>query len=217
MIVQSLDFEYRALIIITTLGKSNALSLEDFPSLFKVTQILSTWYLLAINKRKRENELYATSTSKKGIIKKAVTELVDIVKSYGRITCQIIRPTEPPAVQSDDIDLFFLSLAKAVKKLPQNEQIHLKMGISKLVFETERRNLSLVTQSQLMTVTIPDPSPVQSSFANSYSNESETVIQSPFAPHYFPHINENLRSTRHCMENTNGSANFNPLDNFIHL
>ncbi|KAF5294575.1 hypothetical protein FQA39_LY13334 [Lamprigera yunnana] len=144
-----------------------------------------------------------TSTSKKGIIEKSMTELVDIMKFNNRIRSQIIKPTEPPTVQSDDIDLFFISLAKTVKKLPQNEQVYLKMGLSKLVFEAELRNLSSVTQSQPMTVTMPDPSPAQFSSANSYSNESETFIQSPSAPHYFLHINENSRSTRHCLENTN--------------
>ncbi|KAF5283620.1 hypothetical protein FQA39_LY17269 [Lamprigera yunnana] len=95
----------------------------------------------------------------------------------------IIRPTEPPAVQSDYIDLFFVSLAKTVQKLPQNERVYLRLSISKLIFEAKLRNLSSVTQSQPMTFTMPDPSPAQFSSANSYSNESETFIQSPSAPH----------------------------------
>ncbi|KAF5289940.1 hypothetical protein FQA39_LY14949 [Lamprigera yunnana] len=94
-----------------------------------------------------------TSTSKKEITEKS----------------QIMRPTEPPVIQSnvpdDDIDLFFPSFAKTVKKLSQNEQVHLKMGISKLVFEAELRNLSPVTQSLVMTITMPNSSLIRSSSA----------------------------------------------------
>lgn len=41
----------------------------------------------------------------------------------------------------DDIDLFFLSMSKTVKKLPHHEQVHLKKNISNLVFEAELKVL----------------------------------------------------------------------------
>ncbi|XP_054086480.1 uncharacterized protein LOC105217639 [Zeugodacus cucurbitae] len=41
----------------------------------------------------------------------------------------------------DDIDLFFLSMAKTVKKLPHHEQVYLKKNISNLVFEAELKGI----------------------------------------------------------------------------
>lgn len=143
-------------------------------------------------------------TSKKRI-EKSMTELVDIMKSNNRMRSQIMRPPAPPAVHipDDEIDLFFLSLAKTVKKLPSNEQIRLKMGISNLVFQAELRNISPVTTQA---ITLPQPSPVLSSSTNSYSSESQTFVQSPSAQHYFPHHDENMQSTSNFLENTEGSS-----------
>uniref|UniRef100_A0A0K8VEP8 BESS domain-containing protein n=1 Tax=Bactrocera latifrons TaxID=174628 RepID=A0A0K8VEP8_BACLA len=41
----------------------------------------------------------------------------------------------------DDMDLFFLSMAKTVKKLPLHLQVHLKRKICNLVFEAELKEL----------------------------------------------------------------------------
>nr|XP_036221226.1 uncharacterized protein LOC106626956 isoform X3 [Bactrocera oleae] len=41
----------------------------------------------------------------------------------------------------DDMDLFFLSMAKTVKKLSHHEQVHLKRKICNLVFEAELKHL----------------------------------------------------------------------------
>ena len=141
-----------------------------------------------------------------------MTDLVDIMKSNHRIRSQLMRAPEPPAVLDDDIDLFFRSLAKSVKRLPQNEQVRLKMNISNLVFEAELRNITPVTQSQIITVTMPQPSPVLSSSANSYSINSESFIQSPSSEHYYPHIEENLQPIPHYSKDTERTTNSNPQD-----
>lgn len=121
-------------------------------------------------------------------IEKSMTELVTIMKSNNRMRSQMMRPSEPPRETGDDIDLFFQSLAKTVKKLPKDEQVRLKMSIGNLVFEAELRNISPRSQSQVITVAVPDPSPALSSSA-SYSNE--TFIQTESEQHYFPHNEEN--------------------------
>lgn len=167
------------------------------------------------NVRGNVHSFSRTPTSKKRI-EKSMTELVDIMKSNSRIRSQIMRPPEPPAIPHDDLDLFFLSLAKTVKKLPQKEQVRLKMGISNLVFEAEMRNIPPDTESQVITVTIPDLSPGLSSPADSYSIESEISIQSPSAQHYFPPIDKNSQSSPHFLENTAGTTFSNPQSNFTH-
>lgn len=168
----------------------------------------------AINVRANPSSFSRTATSRKRI-EKSMTELVDIMKSNNRIRSQIMQPPRPPAVPDDDIDLFFKSLAKSVKRLPQNEQVRLKMGISNLVFEAELKNISPVTQSQVITITMPQSSPVLSSSvlsssANSYSIDSESFVQSPSSEHYFPHNDENLQPIPHYSEDNEGTNKSRP-------
>ncbi|KAF5283675.1 hypothetical protein FQR65_LT13799 [Abscondita terminalis] len=111
---------------------------------------------------------------------------------------------------TDEIDLFFQSLARTVKKLPQEEQVKLKIGLGRMVFEAELRNISSSTQPPIIT-TIPRPSPVASSSANSYSTDNEIFVQSPPAQTYYSYLDENLQSASHCSENTNPPDNFTVL------
>lgn len=66
-----------------------------------------------------------------------MTELVDIMKSNSRMRSQLMQPTQPPAdhpnALGDDMGIYFLSLAKTVKKLPPHEQVRLKMDIGNFV------------------------------------------------------------------------------------
>ncbi|KAF5274627.1 hypothetical protein FQR65_LT13798 [Abscondita terminalis] len=142
-------------------------------------------------------------------IEKSMTELVDIMKSNNRLRSQQQSIAQNNR-HTDEIDLFFQSLARTVKKLPQEEQVKLKIGLGRMVFEAELRNISSSTQPPIIT-TIPRPSPVASSSANSYSTDNEIFVQSPPAQTYYSYLDENLQSASHCSENTNPPDNFTVL------
>lgn len=107
-----------------------------------------------------------------------------------------MQPPKPLSVQNnelDNVDLFFASLAKTVKKLPQYEQARLKMSIGNLVFQAELNYTSPIIQPQVITVTMPQPLPVLTFSTNSYSHDSGS-LQSPSTDHFLPHIEDDATS-----------------------
>lgn len=58
----------------------------------------------------------------------------------------VLRKATPSQNELDEIDLFFNSMSKIVKKLPWYEQVHLRMQILSSVSNAELRNISNETR-----------------------------------------------------------------------
>jgi hypothetical protein len=73
-----------------------------------------------------------------------MNELVSIMKSNSRMRSQQLSQNQSATSQSclhDEEEMFFLSLARFVKKLKPEERIRVKSEVSQVVFQAEYRNL----------------------------------------------------------------------------
>jgi hypothetical protein len=71
------------------------------------------------------------------------------VEAYNHLRSQLIQ--NPPTIshstcEHDECEMFFLSLAKTIKKLAPAEQVKVKMGVSKIVFLAELNSTKNITQ-----------------------------------------------------------------------
>lgn len=98
----------------------------------------------------------------------------------------IIKPKVPTVFENmDETDIFFLSMSKMIKQLPQVEQAKIKLLLSNSVLQAEIRNTSAPT------VSLPIPSPILSEAATS-SSQYSTMSSEESQLHYKPTIGEML-------------------------
>lgn len=71
----------------------------------------------------------------------------------------------------DEIDMFYLSMAKTVKRLPPIEQATIRMKLCTMISEAEIRQMRTQTQSQIYRTHIPLTSPSSSTSTASTANQ----------------------------------------------
>lgn len=99
---------------------------------------------------------------------------------------KIIKPKVPTVFGNmDETDIFFLSMSKMTKQLPQVEQAKIKLLLSNYVLQAEIRNTSAPA------VSLPISSPNLSEAATSSSHYS-TISSEESQLHYKPTIGEML-------------------------
>lgn len=99
---------------------------------------------------------------------------------------KIIKPKVPTVFDNmDETDIFFLSMSKMTKQLPQVEQAKIKLLLSNSVLQAEIRNTSAPT------VSLPFPSPNLSEAATS-SSQYSAISSEESQLHYKPTIGEML-------------------------
>jgi hypothetical protein len=75
--------------------------------------------------------------------------MLSVMKDNNRLRSQLFQ--NPPTVshskcEHDECEMFFLSLAKTVKKLAPLEQVEVKMGVSEIVFLAELNSTKSIAQ-----------------------------------------------------------------------
>lgn len=81
------------------------------------------------------------SKRKKSRIEASVSELVTIMKSSSYAHSQYPNTSCRYCCEHDGDEMFFLSMAKSLKKLNLAERIRIKSEVSQIVFQAEYRNL----------------------------------------------------------------------------
>lgn len=135
---------------------------------------------------KAEVQLYNLKKNKKVNSNNNPTfQMLEIMKENAAIRKmkredKIIKPKVPTVFENmDETDIFFLSMSKMTKQLPQVEQAKIKLLLSNSVLQADIRNTSAPT------VSLPIPSPNQSEAATSssqYSTISSEESQIPYKP-----------------------------------
>lgn len=117
--------------------------IEDETNLFQyqnVNESLSTDKSDFISPEPPSNDSKRKSTR----IEATMNELVSIMKSNSCMRSQQLSQNQSATSQSylhDEEEMFFLSLARFVKKLKPEERIRVKSEVSQVVFQAEYRNL----------------------------------------------------------------------------
>jgi hypothetical protein len=104
------------------------------------------------------------------------------MKDNNRLRSHLVQ--NPPTVshntcEHDECEMFFLGLAKTVKKLVPMEQVKVKMGVSKIVFLAELNSTKNITQfnNNYQYQHLPSPSTTDSS--GSFLSAASTPDASP--------------------------------------
>ncbi|CAG5057387.1 unnamed protein product [Parnassius apollo] len=96
--------------------------------------------------------------------------------NYQEQILNLIKARYKSKSEKDDIDLFFETIAKTVKKFPKIDQVKLKFDIMKLVHEKEMRWLDSLTESsasssRISDISTPSPQPFIHRMSSPYLRE----------------------------------------------
>ncbi|KAL1509994.1 hypothetical protein ABEB36_004654 [Hypothenemus hampei] len=68
-------------------------------------------------------------------------EMVQIMKNNAELRAKCARPTSENGNNLDETDMFYLSMSKTVKRLPQIEQAKIRMKLCQLIYEAEIKEI----------------------------------------------------------------------------